>query len=262
MKPQLYEQTANIEDQHWWHQSRLELVAQYINKMNLEAAARILDVGCGTGGTTRFLEQYGQVTGIDKSKVAVEHARKKARKTVFVEGDGYRLDQLFPPNSFDLVTFFNVICHQWVPDDLQMLARVKDVLKPQGYVLLTEPAYKILRRRHDTIGMVKTRYNLSDFERYFAESGIEYKWGRYFNAIAFPICLAMAFKDKFFRNAGTDQTELKELMIPWRPINSTMKVYMQMERWLFTRIPFPVGVTLLVVGQKKIGTGTASKRSS
>lgn len=253
MESQLYEQLSNIEDYHWWHQSRLKLVAHYITRMGLGPDARILDVGCGTGGTTSFLEQYGQVIGIDRSGIALEYAKSKAWKTLFVQGDANYVGQLFSPGCFDLITFFNVLYHQWVQDDFQVLAEVEKLLRPGGYVLLTEPAYRILGRRHDVLGMGKTRYKLSDFRRYFAEIGLQYKWGRYFNAIAFPTCLLAALRFRIPGNADSGPPEVKELMIPPKGINGLMKFYMELERHFFTWLPIPIGVTLLVVGQRRFG---------
>ena len=251
MKPQLYEQLSVIEDRHWWHQSRGALVAYYIRKMKLGRDAWILDVGCGTGGTTRLLERYGRVIGVDRSEIALKYAKDKASKTVFVQADANHIGQLFSPGRFDLITFFNVLYHQWVQDDLQVLAGVTKLLRPGGYVLLTEPAYRILMRRHDVLGMGKTRYKLSDFRRYFAEIGIDYRWGRYFNAIAFPLCLVAALKSKLLGDAVSDRVEVKELLIPPRAVNSAMRLFMEMERRLYTWIPLPIGVTLLVVGQRR-----------
>jgi ubiquinone/menaquinone biosynthesis C-methylase UbiE len=251
MEPRIYKQFSSIEDHHWWHQSRLKLAAYYIDKMNLVPDAKILDVGCGTGGTTKFLTQYGQVTGLDRSVIALQYAHEKVGEITLVEGDANYIDRLFPPNYFDLITFFNVIYHQWIQDDLQVLASVRKILKPDGHVLLTEPAYKILMRKHDILVGGKTRYRLSNFKRYFSEAGIQYKWGRYFNVITYPVCLSLAMSNKVYPSIASGDDMIREISVPPRIINNAMRFFMRMEQSFLNWVPVPIGVTLLVVGQKK-----------
>ena len=252
MQPQFYKQTARVEDQHWWFLSRRALVARHIQKMALPSDASILDAGCGTGATTRFLERYGRVTGIDKSPIALAFAREKTEHAHLIEADVNELDCLLPPESFDLVTFFGVLNHQWIPDDVKMLQRVKRVLKPGGHVLLTESAFRILTRRHDVVDLAKTRYRMADFRSYFAQVGLEFRWGRYFNAAAFPICLLEAAWYRLFGRSDNGNGDLAELTLPPRAVNSMLRFYMDVERRLSSWIPLPFGVTLLVVGRKKV----------
>jgi SAM-dependent methyltransferase len=251
MEPQTYAQLAAVEDRHWWHRSREKLAAYYIRRMALPPDAAILDVGCGTGGTTRFLQQFGRVTGVDLSPLAVQHARAKAPQATIVEGDANELNRLFAPTSFDLVTLFNVLYHRWVRDDADMLRQIHALLKPGGWLLVTDAAHRSLMREHDVLDMGKTRYTLADFRRYFGETGFRYVHGQYFNAPALPICLMLALKHRWFGSRTPRSNEqIAELNVPPAIINRAMLLYMSVENWLFGRLPLSVGVTLLVVGRK------------
>ncbi|WP_320672040.1 class I SAM-dependent methyltransferase [Patulibacter defluvii] len=74
-----------------------------------EAPLRVLDVGCGTGGTTvalaRALGPTATITGVDVSSLMVEAARARAASDhlpiSFTEGDA--ASHPFPPASFDLI---------------------------------------------------------------------------------------------------------------------------------------------------------------
>jgi len=40
-----------VEDWHWWYRVRRDILDQQLTRLQLDPArARILDVGCGTGG--------------------------------------------------------------------------------------------------------------------------------------------------------------------------------------------------------------------
>ena len=249
MKPQQYLQLAETEDRHWWHRSRLALTARYLARMELGERARILDVGCGTGGTTRFLLRYGAVVGIDRSDLSLKYARRKAPEAALVLADANRLGALFAPASFDLITFFNVLYHQWMRDDQAILDGAARLLRPGGHLLLTEPAFDVLMRQHDRLDMGKRRYRLRDFRRYFDTAGLCYLGGQYFNALAVPACLALALRDRL-RPPDTDAARAGEMNVPAAPINAALHCYMRVESRILGACSIPLGVTLIAEARK------------
>ena len=255
MRPQQYLQLAETEDRHWWHRSRLALAARYVDRMGLVERARILDVGCGTGGTTRFLLHYGAVVGIDRSELSLEHARRKAPEAALVQADANRLGALFAPASFDLITFFNVLYHQWMRDDQAILDGAARLLRPGGHLLLTEPAFDILMRQHDRLDMGKRRYRLRDFRRYFDTAGLRFQGGQYFNALAVPACVALALLDRLRLSDSEDDAERAgEMAVPAAPLNKAVSRYMRVESRLLGALSIPVGVTLLAVARKSVAS--------
>ncbi|MDA1093414.1 MAG: class I SAM-dependent methyltransferase [Acidobacteria bacterium] len=256
MQSQQYEQLAETEDRHWWHRSRQVLTARYLDRMSLGEHARILDVGCGAGGTTRFLQQYGTVVGLDRSAQALAHARIKAPRATLVQGDANQLGGLFAPGSFDLITFFNVLYHQWMRDDQAIIDGAARLLRPGGRLLLTEPAFQTLWRRHDRLDMGKRRYRLRDFRQFFERAGLRSTGGQYFNALAVPACLYLALCDKV-RSPGQPESDQDggehpsaEMALPGTMLNDVLRQYMALESRLLGISRIPIGVTLLAVARK------------
>jgi len=259
VQPQQYQQLAETEDRHWWHRSRQTLAARYIDRMALGDHAKILDVGCGAGGTTRFLLRYGSVVGLDRSEHSLVHARRKAPAATLVQGDANQLGTLFASASFDLITFFNVLYHQWMTDDQAIIDGAARLLRPGGHLLLTEPAFQLLWRRHDRLDMGKRRYRMRDFRQFFQRTGLAYTTGQYFNALAVPACLVLALSDKMGStsnaadgetDAGDPHDEAAEMAVPRAPLNDALRRYMGLESRLLGAVPIPLGVTLLAVGRK------------
>jgi len=250
VKPQQYQQLAQTEDRHWWHRSRQVLTTRYLRRLGLGTRARILDVGCGTGGTTRFLLGHGTVVGLDRSEHSLAQVRRKAPAALLVQGDANRIGDLFQPASFDLITFFNVLYHRWMEDDQAILNSAAALLKPGGHLLLTEPAFAWLWREHDRLDMGKRRYRLGDFRRFFRTAGLRPVDGQYFNALAVPACLMLALRDRFGPAARDDSGQAAEMAIPAAGLNEALYHYMRVESRLLGALRIPIGVTLLALARR------------
>lgn len=81
-----------------------EELAEVVALIGALPAARVLDVGCGTGFVTRHLR--GDVVGLDQSAGMLEIARKRVPWAAFVRGDA--LDLPFPDGLFDRVFAGNI----------------------------------------------------------------------------------------------------------------------------------------------------------
>jgi len=105
-------------------------------KAELKPGTQTLDLGCGLGGSARFLaSHYGcQVTGIDLTPEYVELAQALSNrvglegKIKFVQGSA--LDLPFENETFDAV--WTEHAQMNIPDKNQFYSEMKRVLKPEG----------------------------------------------------------------------------------------------------------------------------------
>lgn len=97
------------------------------------ASGRLLDIGCGPGYLLSEAMKLGHdAVGVDPSERAVAHAQARFGKERVICA-AYNRD-LFPPQSFDLVTLVHVLDHVVAPGDL--LALMHWHLKPGGYAFI------------------------------------------------------------------------------------------------------------------------------
>jgi len=102
-----------------------------------EPPARVLDMGCGTGWTTEFLDRSGyDVVGVDIAPDMIDLARSvPARRDIhFVVSDYEGLAGL---GAFDAVVFFDCLHH--AEDERAALTAAYRALSPGGRVVLSEP---------------------------------------------------------------------------------------------------------------------------
>ena len=116
-----------------------EATLELAGRVNIEAGIRVLDVGCGIGGSARHLAaEYGcHVTGIDLTREYIEVATALAERTglarrvVFQHGSATELP--FEPGSFDIVWTEHVQMN--IADKATFYGEIARVLKPGGHLL-------------------------------------------------------------------------------------------------------------------------------
>ena len=117
-----------------------QLRAYLYGRLDLPAARRVLEVGCGTGAVLSGLPAYtrSQIFGIDIDLPRLQVARQAAPAAALSAADGLRLP--FPAGAFDAV-----VCHfylLWMTDSARAAAEMARVTRPGGWVAaLAEPDY-------------------------------------------------------------------------------------------------------------------------
>ncbi len=117
----------------------------------LNKPKRILDIGSGYGAFVLTARQNGyDATGLELAEFDNQCAQERLKQIepnadvskVFVQGSALTLP--FADESFDLVTFWNVIEH--VPDYDKALSEAVRVLKKGGYIVIEAPNYASFRK--------------------------------------------------------------------------------------------------------------------
>ncbi len=110
----------------------------------INGSERVLDVGCGIGGPSRYLaSKFGcQVTGLDLTADFIALAGMLAQRTRLADKVTYRqgdaLDLPFADASFDLVWSQNAAMN--IADRDRLYAEMRRVLTPSGRLALQEIA--------------------------------------------------------------------------------------------------------------------------
>lgn len=116
------------------------LLHQLVEKLNISPHSTILDVGCGMGGSSFYLQKHflANVIGITLSPKQVEIAKAEAKRQSISEVS-FRIDnalemKTIPDASVDLVWSLES-CEQFF-DKSEFIRQVNRVLKPGGTLLL------------------------------------------------------------------------------------------------------------------------------
>ncbi|MEN3371119.1 MAG: hypothetical protein V7609_3262 [Verrucomicrobiota bacterium] len=193
----------------------------------------------------RYLSAFGEVQGADADAEAVHFCRMRGLENVsLLPGETIP----FADNSFDLVTMFDVLEH--IEDDSGALREIFRVLKRDGMLILTVPAYRFLWGAQDEISHHKRRYRASEIKQRLHEAGFVLLKLSYFNTLLFPfiaaIRLGRAFKRREPEELKSDFTLTNE-----GAANDLLARILAWERHLVARWNLPFGVSIVGLARKK-----------
>lgn len=102
---------------------------------------RVLDIGCGTGWTTRVYADHGfEVMGLEPSQVRADYARKHYGIEVVCD----YIENAEFDNEFDVVVLRHIVEH--FADPGMVLRKIRGFLKKDGVVLVVVPNINCLGR--------------------------------------------------------------------------------------------------------------------
>jgi SAM-dependent methyltransferase len=144
-----------LENRHFWWRVRRELVAALIADRRPIEGTSVLDVGCGSGVTMRFLRDLGatRTIGVEVAPEALGPESQKSDDIII--GDIMSLDIDEP---FDVILMLDVLEH--IENDEQAVKRVSEFMAPDGLLIVSVPAYMALWSQHDELNAHFRRYRL------------------------------------------------------------------------------------------------------
>lgn len=233
------DEMAAYEDHHWWFVGKRLLVSALLHD-RLRAGMRILDVGCGTGGVLAHLAPYGRTIGVDRSVQALRHTARRGVSGVACAD----MDRLpFHDGEFDLVTMLDVLEH--FADDRAVAVEARRVLRPDGTLLVSVPAFQALFSEHDVTLHHFRRYSAPQLRRALEGGGFVLRRLTYTNVAALPpaaVVRGILPRLGVRRPAGTDFRE----HAPWvnRALLGVYRAEAAMLR-LAGRLPFGLSVAAI-----------------
>ncbi len=219
----------------FFNDAKNKFIAKILKKNKIKS---LLDLGCGTGKLTITLAKMGfDVHGIDISprliKVAKKTAKKEKLNINFVVGDIRRLNL---KKKFDCIVLSEVLEH--IKDDASLLKSTKKLLKKNGKLFVSVPAFQLLWNQRDkTLGHYR-RYNKNSLSKKLKKAGYKVMMIKWYKLIMLPGALLTKL--------------LKRKEYPYDLINPKIKKLLKF--WFYhieNKVPLPIGETIMVVAKQK-----------
>jgi SAM-dependent methyltransferase len=235
-----------LETTFWWYKALHEIVEYFVkSKIDKSLTSKILDAGCGTGELLKICSNYANAEGFDYSKLAIDFCIKRELSQVFQ----INLNEWDPvPEKYDIIICNDVLYHSQIKDDFNILYKFNKALKMNGTLILSLPAFNILKRHHDVVVMGERRYRKYKVKNQLLSIGYQIEVCTYRLPGLFILILIKKLIEKIIPPAKTS-SDLK--MLPkW--INNLFLFFARIENKLIIKnISFPFGSSLFIIARKR-----------
>jgi SAM-dependent methyltransferase len=241
VRAELYQDMVAVEDHHWWYAGLWALVSAAIaDHVPPGRAIRILDAGCGTGGTLARLARWRaelSVAAVDSSVLALDLAARRKAGGALACASVEALP--FADATFHVVTCLDVVYTEGV-DDRGALAELHRVLRPGGLCVVNVPAYDWLRGAHDVACATRHRYTARELRSLLGAAGFSIECVSYWNAALFPAMLAWRLISR-----GGERSDLRETP---SLVNTLLGALLRVEAAIARGPGLPFGSSVFAVG--------------
>lgn len=244
-----YANLERIEAAHWYYAGKRELVARWIARARPARPGRVdrlLDCGAGTGLFAREMAALFDTWVLDDHEESLRLLRAKfpADRVLSLAGDRVPLAD----GSLEVVTALDVLEH--TPDDGAVVRGFHRLLVPGGLAVVTVPASMALWSDWDVGLHHYRRYHRAQLRALFPAAEWDLVHLNYTNVPAYPaVWLLRRWRKWFPAAAAAPGAERAEDKIPAPWLNGLLRrIFVAMAFW---PVPFPFGVSLLLVARKR-----------
>jgi len=239
MQESVYHDLYKAEDTLWRSVSTRKMLFTFWKKYRFPSDNyKILELGPGCGATLKFFSMFGQVFGLDTSKIALKYCNKRGIANVILIGEGNNLP--IKNDLFDLCIAVDVIEH--IKNDSQIIKELHRVCAPDGLLLTVIPAFRFLWSERDLRLGHNKRYIKSEIRLLAEKAGFRIQKLSYINLFYFPL-LWLATKIKKGR-VNTDVASANKFF------NAILMKLLNIETAALRIVNIPFGCSTIMVAIK------------
>ena len=238
MEKSIYLKQIANESKHWWFKARREILNKQIIKYSTKKTMSILDFGSGSGTNIYMLSKYGEVDVYEKDNKTSNFLKKKFNR------NGIKIiKKCFSKKKYDLILAADVIEH--IKNDKQIVKSLNKILKKNGLIVITVPAYQFLFSKKDKALKHFRRYNIANLKKLFSSNFKTLKISYYNSLLFIPIAIAIIFF-KLINRQFINEVEKK----PNNILNYIFYSLFKLEKFILKYFNFPFGISIISVFKK------------
>lgn len=241
MENVIFKDMFEVETYHWWFVARRKIIRKVIENVQLPYDVEILDAGCGNGDNLALLSEFGHVVAIEKDSDAILCARNRNIGDVYQGSLPDDLPEI--KKKFDLIVLLDVLEH--IEKDEESLVSIMNLLKDNGKIVITVPAYQWLWTKRDELHHHKRRYSARELRQLTEKNSLKINYISYFNTLLFPLAVIERIKQKLLP-PSTDEL----LNMPKSRLNYLLEKVFSFETFFINKFSFPYGLSIIAVIEK------------
>jgi SAM-dependent methyltransferase len=188
--------------------------------------------------------RFCDATGFDFSNEAIRFCKKRGLSSIHKVNLERPLPKNVSKKRYDVIIAADIVEH--LDDDAGVLRRLKPLLKKDGIIIISVPAYQWLWSNHDVSLHHKRRYTRRLLKRTVMSAGLVPRRLSYTNIFLFPAAASVRVIKRLLGNdTGTDSGNLLS------PLNKVMIWGYSIERALFRVMSLPFGLSVVCIARRK-----------
>jgi SAM-dependent methyltransferase len=247
MEPAEYANLEAVEAAHWYYAGKRELVRRWLERVRPPRAADVLlDCGAGTGRFAVEMQAHCGVRVLDSHEESLRRLRQRFAPEQVLELVDGRIP--LPAAAVAYVTALDVLEH--VERDAAAVAEMARVLQPGGIAVVTVPAGRALWSDWDVALHHFRRYARRELCALFPAADWEIVHVNYTNVLLYPaVWLVRRTRRRQEASRAGNPAARWEDRVPPPWMNALLRRVFVGTGGL--RIPFPFGVSLLLVARRR-----------
>jgi SAM-dependent methyltransferase len=234
MEPAHLQELEELESTYWWHVAKRKLAITLLQRF-ASPPGLLVEGGIGASRNLQEFKKLGyEVQGFDVMPEAISMAQAKGIETVNI----HDLEKPWPvKEKARAIVLLDVLEH--ISDSVGALENIRDVLAPDGAVILTVPAYPCLFNSWDEkLGHFR-RYTNRMLRDEVKQAGLKIKWLGHWNSFTLPAAIALrGFNRLFKRNTSTEFPRVSNA------VNSMLLGCAGLERKCLMSLGVPMGLSI------------------
>lgn len=246
----VFAELAAVEERSFWFRARNRILLRQFERYVGAGAARVLEVGCGTGfvlkGLAERFPEY-RLLGAEAFVSGLEFARRRVERAAFCQLDATRMPFR---GEFDAVGIFDVLEH--LSDDEAALRGARQALRERGWLLVTVPQHAWLWSPLDEASGHKRRYSRRELVKKVEAAGFEVESVSSFVTALLPAMVVSRRRGADDGGADAKARAMRDLS-PGRVLNGIGNAAMRVDEFLMgLGVSLPVGGSLVLVARKVV----------
>ena len=243
-----YQTMGEVEQDHWWFRYRLSKVKNVLKKESdkKKYSLNIFDIGCGTGGMLFELNKknfISKASGCEPHPIGFEFCKKRKLSVKKCTLNNLKIEN----ELYDAVLCMDVLYHKDI-DPIKSFQKIKQLLKPNGILVLNVAALSCLKSSHDIKVMGARRFNLVVLRKLALKNGFMIHQLYYWNTFLTPLIYLKAKIDYLIPSLNKGKSSLS---LPNKFFNKGLHIILKIENLFQNYINFPFGTSLFLVCEKR-----------
>ena len=240
-----------LEKDHWWFKARRNVLSVFLDLIENKEDKTMLEIGCGTGGNLKYLfGEFGFRIGVEYNDDAIYYSKNKmVYNTEIIKGDANNINL---PNCYiDCIALLDVLYHKDIISVDNIIIQAKNILKQDGYLLISDGAFNFLAGRHNKSVNSQRRFTKDELIDKLIKADFKIVKASYWGlSMFFVLFLKRFFVENLLSKLDSTNNKISQYDLKKNYLNKIIYHILNYEKHIIARTNLPIGSSIIIIAKK------------